>query len=243
MQPSGIPGLNLGDNWTPLTRNVLVGLFAIYVVQLLVGDAVLAWLAWQPFGAGFAPWQVFTAFLLSGPTPITALLDWLILFFLLAPLDAMLGRRTFVQAILTCWGVSVAVSLVAMAAGLIAHPGVYLGISPLLAALVALFGFMNPGATFLLMFVVPVRAGLLAWGTGLLTFLFLLYSRDLGASLAFFAWGGAWSFMAFRGGGMRRMLLKWKRHRIEKKLQKFQVIEGGRKTERAKKSGTDDWVH
>ena len=243
MQSTGVPGLNLGPNWTPLTRTVLVGFFAIYVVQLLLRGTLEAWLAWQPIGEGFAPWQPFTSFLLQGPTPITALIDWIVLYFLLAPLEGILGRKGFLQAIGLCWAVAVAATLALLATGLVQQVGMVLGISPLISALFALFGFLMPNAVIMLMFVLPIRAIWIAWGTGLLTFLFLLYSHELSSALAFFAWGGAWLWIAMRGGGYRRLMLRWKKSRIERQLSRFEVIEGGRGDGVKKKSGTDDWIH
>ncbi len=240
---NGLPGLDLGSNWTPLTRNVIVTLFAIYVAQLLSGGVIEGLFAWQPFGAGFKPWQVATSFLLGGPTPLAAVLDWLVLFFLLAPVDGLLGRRALVQALGVSWVVTVVASAVLLATGLVG-PSVFLGLGPFLTALVALFGFMVPNAQFLLFFVVPVRAIWLAWGSGLLAFLYLLYSRDLGSSLLFFAWGGASAWLAIRNGALRRTQLKWKKRQIERKLSRFEVIEGGRNERRPKRSSDpNDWVH
>ncbi len=244
---NGLPGLDLGSNWTPLTRNVIVTLFAIYVVQLLSGGVIQDWFAWQPFGAGFRPWQVATAFLLGGPSPLSAVLDWLVLFFVLAPIDHLLGRRAMLQGLGAAWVVTVVVSSVLLALGAITITAPFMGLGPALAALITVFGFLMPNAQFLLFFVVPVRAVWLAWGTGLLSFLYLLYSRDLGSSLLFFAWGGASLWMALRGGGMRRLSLRWKKRQVERKLAHFEVIEGGRTTgtERPSKRGRDpgDWVH
>jgi len=240
---NGLPGLDLGSNWTPLTRNVIVALFVIYVAQLLSGGVLTDLFAWRPFGGGFKAWQVATAFLLGGPTPFSAVLDWLVLFFLLAPVDGILGRRGLVQALGVTWASTVVVSTALLAAGLLS-PTVFLGIGPFLTALVAIFGFSMPNAQFLLFFVVPVRAVWLAWGSGLLSFLYLLYSRDLGSSLLFFAWGGASVWLWLRNGALRRTQLRWKRKTIERKLARFEVIEGGR-TERPAKRGSDpgDWVH
>lgn len=239
----GLPGLDLGSNWTPLTRNVIVALFAIYVAQLLSNGVLVQLFAWQPFGQGFQPWQVATAFLLGGPTPFSAVLDWLVLFFLLAPVDGLLGRRGLVQALGTAWVVSVVVSAALLAGGLVS-PVVFLGIGPLLTALVALFGFSVPHAQFLLFFIIPVRAIWFAWGSGLLSFLNLLYARDLGSSLLFFAWAAASVWLAVRNGALRRYQLRWKKRSIERKLSRFEVIEGGR-TESRPKRGRDpgDWVH
>ncbi|MFN7143909.1 MAG: hypothetical protein ACK4YP_09050 [Myxococcota bacterium] len=243
---NGLPHLDPGSNWSPLTRNVIVTLFAIYVVQLLSGGAMVDLFAWQPFGAGFKAWQVATAFLLGGPNPITAVLLWLGLFFFLAPVDNMLGRRALFQALGVSWVVAVVVSAALLATGAIGMAGPYLGLGPFLTALVALFGFLLPNAQILLFFVIPVRAIWLAWISGLLSFLFLLYARDLGSSLVFFAWGGAAAWFGLRNGAMRRMQLKWKKHQIERKLARFEVIEGGRTSSgRTKQRSSDpnDWVH
>jgi membrane associated rhomboid family serine protease len=239
------PTPSLGANWTPLTRNVLVGLFVIYVVQLLSGGLLDRWLAWHPLQAGFLPWQPVTSFLLGGPTPINAIFDWLVLYFTIAPLESILGRKGLFQSVAVAWATAVAVGFLLAASGVVAHGGAVYGLTPLIAALISLFGFLMPGATIMLFFVLPIKAIWIAWGTGLFTFLNLLYSRDLPASLAFFAWSGAWLFIALRGGAMRRLKLRWKKAAIERKLARFEVIEGGRTgpTKSSKKSGTDDWVH
>lgn len=240
---NGLPGLDLGSNWTPLTRNVIVALFAIYVVQLLTSPMLVDLFAWQPFGQGFQAWQVATAFLLGGPTPISAILSWMVLFFLLAPMDAILGRRGLVQALGVTWAGSVVVSAALLAAGIL-NPSIFLGIGPLLTALVALFGFTQPQARILLFFIIPVRAIWFAWGSGLLTFLSLLYAQDLGASLYFFAWASAAAWLSIRNGALRRTHLRWKKRSIERKLSRFEVIEGGRTGPRKKRSSDpNDWVH
>jgi hypothetical protein len=241
MQQNGIPGLNLGANWTPLTRNVLLTLFGVYVAQQLSGGRADALFAWQPFGDGFQPWQIVTSFVLGGD-PVYTVLDWLVLYFVLAPVDGMLGRRGLVQSVAVTWATGVVITSVLLALGLVG--GVHAGIGPLLAALVAIFGFMMPNAQFLLFFIIPVRAIWLAWGTGLMSFLFLLWGKDIGSSLTFFGWVGATAWMAVRGGALRRFQLRWKKSRIERKLARFEVIEGGRTGPRTKRTrDPNDWVN
>ncbi|MDP2312558.1 MAG: hypothetical protein Q8P41_06600 [Pseudomonadota bacterium] len=242
---NGLPGLDLGSNWTPLTRNVIVTLFAIYVVQLLSQGAITDLFAWQPFGAGFQPWQVVTAFLLGSPDPLWAVLDWLALFFFLAPVENLIGRRGLVQALGVAWAVAVAVSATLIALGVVGMAGPYMGIGPFLAALLGLFGFLMPQAQIRIYFVLPIKAIWIAWATGLLSFLYLLASRDLGSALTFFAWGGASVWLAIRNGAARRFQLRWKKRQVERKLSRFEVIEGGRTPEKRPKRGSDpgDWVH
>ena len=78
--------MGMGPPMTPLTRDLLIALLALFVIQLLaenwLGLPVLAKLAWWPFSSGsFEPWQPVTAFLINGPSPVEALLDWLMIYF------------------------------------------------------------------------------------------------------------------------------------------------------------------
>jgi membrane associated rhomboid family serine protease len=239
---NGLPTVDFGSNWTRLTRNVIVTLFVIYVVQLVTRGGVDALFAWQPFGQGFQPWQVATSFLLNG-TPISALFSWLALYFFLAPVDSALGRRGLVQSMGITWALSVVIAAALAAAGII-NQGVFLGPAPILTALVALFGFTHPGAQILLFFIIPVRAVWLAWGSGLLAFLFFLYFLDIYSTLSFAAWGVSAGWLAVRNGALRHWQLRMKRRQIERKLSKFEVIEGGR-TERRPRRGQEpsDWIH
>jgi hypothetical protein len=245
MHGDAMAGLNLGDNWTPRTRNVLLALFAVYVAQLLLPGTLEAWLAWQPFGKGFLPWQPLTSFVLGGPTPLAACLEWLALFFLLAPVERGLGVRDAWVGILVAWGVAVTLSLGLAGLGVVGvPPGGYLGVAPLVAALVGFFGWSHPGARILLAFVIPVRADLVAWATGLLSFLYLLYARDLGSALAFGGWAGAWGWMRLGGtGALRRWGLLARRRRIERDLRKFEVIDGGRAGGGPRRTKPEEWVN
>ena len=246
--------MNLGDNWTPLTRNLIVGLFVVYVVQLLAGTTVEAALAWQPFGAGFAPWQPLTAFLLASD-PTSAIFGWLGIFFLVAPLERALGRGALARAVLVSWLGAV---LVGVATGLAVKgsatlglgDAAFVGLTPLLAALVALFGWSHPGANILLFFIIPIRAELIAWGTGALSFLWFLvaltrpgYASPLGSSIALGAWLGALAWSRTGRGEIRRLQLAWKRRRIERDLRRFEVIDGGRSGSGPRRQRQDETWH
>ncbi len=228
MQGNGVPGLNLGDNWTPLARAVILTKFGIFVAQMVSRQALDQWLAWQPFGEGFYPWQVVTALALSPYHPWSAFLEWLGLFFLLAPVERALGRTGLVRALGASWLLAVTLTVVGVLTGLFDDLG-FVGVSALLGALLAHFGFTNPHATVYIFFVVPVRASLLAWGTGLIAFLFLLYAPSTWTGLAFFAWGGAWAWHAVPTRRLGAAFGRWRRSRAERDLRRFQVIEGGRR--------------
>ena len=218
--------VNLAANWTPLARAILISLIVVYVAQILSGGLMIQYLAWHPFGAGFFPWQVASSFLLSGPDPTSALFQWLGLFFFIAPVESALGRRGFAPAMGVVWVVAVVPTLILAALSL--PQMTLLGAVPMISALVALFGFLNPHAQILLFFILPIRASWLAWGTGLVTFLYLLYAPSTSTAVAFFAWVGAWGFVTLSGGGVRRIQLRWKRRKIERRMSRLTVIEGGR---------------
>ena len=233
MSSQGMPRIDLGGNWTPLVRTVLVGLFVVYVVQLVAGDRFLELAAWQPFGQGFRPWQVLTAFFLN-TSPIAAMLTWLTLYFFLPLLESTLGRRDLGWATLFAWFFAVLATFVGLALGL--PDGVFLGGGPILLAYSALFGFLLPDLQFLLFFVVPVRAKWIGWGGGLLAFLFLLYAPGPVTALSFFAWVGAWVWAGWRGGAFRRLRLQAQRRKVERQMSRLHVIEGG-------KAKPEDWVN
>jgi hypothetical protein len=52
-------------------------------------------------------------------------------------------------------------------------------------------------------------------------------------------WVGAWAWTTLGNGTIRRARLEWKRRDIERKMARFQVIEGGRDSGPKK----DDWVN
>ncbi len=233
MASQGMPQIDLGGNWTPLVRNVLITLFVVYVVQLIGGEPFTTLFAWQPFGPEFRPWQVITAFFL-GLGPISTVFGWLMLFFFLPLLENTLGLRNLGFATLFAWFFSVVCTFICLAFGL--PDTTFLGSGPILLAYTALFGFLLPDLRFLLFFVIPVKASWLGWGSGLLSFLYLLFQPSNITALSFFAWVGAWLWAGGRNGAFRRFRLEAQRKRVERRVSRLEVIEGG-------KAKVEDWVN
>lgn len=186
---------------TTLARRAIVALFALYVAQMLAGWAhvdVYRVLAWWPFGGGFQPWQPLTQLLVNGQDPIRVLLEWVFLYFLLPPVERTLGRRALLEAVGATLVFAIAFTLALNAVGVIGAPASASGVGPLLTALLLLFALLNPNASVLLFFVLPVRAIYLAWGSGILAFLTLLASRSLQSALWVGGWLGAWLWLRWR---------------------------------------------
>lgn len=227
-------------NWSSTTRNLIIGLFVIYVGQLLSRGVMQTWLGWQPLDSGgFKPWQPITAFALSGPTPFSAVISWVVMYFLLDTLMGIMGRKRFAYSMLTSWALGVVAAFVGIALG--AEDSGYLGQSVLLSAMFALFGFLRPDATVLLMFIVPIKAQWIAWGTGLLSFLTLLFSPSTYTIMAFFCWAGAWIYLNFLFGGFGFLRKRFSAFTKAKSAKRFDVIEGGRKA--PPRVDKDDWLN
>ena len=223
-----------GVGFTPLTKVVLMVLVGLYVLQQLAESwldlPITRLFAWWPFGLGFQPWQPFTAFFLNGEV-MRAFFDWLFLFFLLPPIEQMFGRRELARAAISTMLGSILIGLLLVGVGAVTIQRPWYGIEPLLAALLVLFGLSRPNAQILLFFVLPVKAAWVAWGSGLLCGLYLLSGRDLASAM----WASGWvcGYLWINGGlskGLKKFLLKWKHRRVQRRLQTFDVIDGGRDT-------------
>lgn len=243
MQRPTVPGGGIGPVLTPFARTVLVALVGLFVFQLVVerwlGLPVLQTLAWWPFGTGmFRPWQVVTCYLLNGPGVLNAVFDWIFIFFLLPPVEQMYGRLAVIRMIGFTVILSAVVGLLFLVTGVVVSGGPWLGLNPLLTALLVLFGLARPNAQILLFFVLPIKAGWVAWGSGLLALLNLLAERNLESALWATGWLGGYLWIQMQGpGGVRRPLLKLRQHLLQRKLKRFEVLDGGQEP------GGDDWVH
>lgn len=197
---------------TELTRKVLIALVALYVVQLLLIEWLglplyqyLGWW-WQPAGA-FYPWQIGTAYLLNGPGPLAAFFDWLAIFFFLGPVERAIGRKGLLRAMALTVAVSAVLGFIMLATGAVTARGVFIGLNPMITALIVVFGLTNPNANILLFFVLPIKAAWIAWGSGLFALLNFLAYRDLNSALWLTGWIGGWLFMeSTRRGGLKGML-------------------------------------
>jgi membrane associated rhomboid family serine protease len=221
-----------GFQFTPLSKTVLVALVALYVVQLVadswLGLPVLSTFAWLPFGSGFHPWQPFTAFFLNGD-PMRAFFNWLFLFFILPAVEPMFSMDRLRQFTLFTYLGSIVFGFAMLLIGAVTIRGGWFGIEPFLAGLLVLFGLSRPNATILLMFIIPIKAAWVAWGSGLLCLLNLLSGRDLGSVM----WLAGWlcGYVWLKGGimpALRKPFLRMKHQRLQKKLSRFDVIDGGK---------------
>ena len=228
----GMTSAGGGISFTPLTKLLLSLLVGMYIVQQLLdswlGFPMLETFGWRPFGMGFQPWQPFTAFFLNGDVT-RAFFDWLFLFFILPAVEPMFSTERLKRFALFTYLGSITVGFMLMLTGAVHLNSVWFGIEPFLAALLVIFGLSRPNATILLMFIIPIKAAWVAWGSGLLCLLHLLADRDLSSAM----WLSGWlsGYLWLRGGiakVLRRPYLRWQNAKVKRKLSSFDVIEGGK---------------
>ena len=229
-------------------RNVLIGAGVLYAVELFANlsqpDLVRS-LAWLPFGYGFQWHQPFTRYLVQGGDPFSFLLSLLVLYFFL-PLvwTQFKGQRLWVILGSVFLG-SLFFGLITDGLGILRatnplRPGASgaWGWTTLSTACVALFGLLKPKATVNLFFVLPVQAGIFAWGTGIIWLLYFLYTPSLGTGQHLGAWLGLMAWWYGFGPGSKTRRLKAKGRKLEKDLRRFKVLEGGQSD-----NNKDDWVN
>ncbi len=238
---------DLSGYFTPLVRNLLLALAFVLAIQWGVGQPFIDLLAWHSLQAGFRPWQPITSLMIASPRLSEMLFDWLVIVFSLNVVQRVMGGRALLNALAFSTLIAVLLTALLDIAGLIA-PSIHGGQGPIVTALLTLFCFSMPQARVMLLFVVPVQASWMGWLTGVLAAYLLAANRDLGAALMFGGWIGA--VMWTRGiadGWQRRLKLRWQRHRIEQRMGRFSVIEGGRSgRENSREDGSkrrDDWIN
>ncbi len=244
----GGSGLSLGGGLSGLSRTLLIAYSVLFVLELVITG-------WVPGAAGDLPrllglspvldpegtlrkpWSLLTHHFLQGASsPLSGVFSLLAFFFFAGTVERTIGSKAFLRFwISVALGAAIFGQLVSLIpysllqARFAASPP-FLGIEPGVACLVALFGLLNPTATILFMFVVPIQAKWITWVTvggvllGVLTLSGSTPFYLLGGLLAgWWAWPGSLGIPSPRG-----LWLRFQQRRLKRKLGKFTVIDGGR---------------
>ncbi len=231
-----------GNGLTPLGKKLLMVYGGVYLLELLfehwLGFSIFNSLRLHsPLGEGFRPWQPLTAPFVHDPfSPLGFLINCVVLYFFIAPVQRAMGERGLMTLLLfSTLGAEIGGSLFGGIAGF-TEP--YYGMMPALLTLITVFGLLNPEATVLFMFIIPVRAKYIAYGTVLVTLLtFLAKANPHGAC---HLGGILLGYLYFRGLlDPGRVHLWYLERRLKKKKAAFRVIDGGRE----KKEGDKPTIH
>jgi membrane associated rhomboid family serine protease len=144
----------------PVTRNLLIANFVVFLAEMAVGDAAITPFALWPLGSQFAPWQLVTyAFLHAGVTHI--LFNMLGLYSFGADLERVWGGRRFLVFYFTCAITAGLTQLVFSAVTGAMYPTV--GASGAVFGLLLAFAMFFPQRRVLLLFPpIPMRAPIFA---------------------------------------------------------------------------------
>lgn len=238
-------GGGLGDGLPRPVWVLLTIVFATWSLQFFAVTAPLvALLRLTPevWRSGFL-WQILTYPLIGvGPASPWILLELFVLAMFAASLVQRLGRRGMwrLLAVSAVVGAVAAVAVDAIAStwggGALAYP-LMQGQRALLAAVIAAFATLNPRATIMLFFVIPMPARWFLPLELLLAFIGFLATKDFAGFVGLVAIIAA-AWVLARGGGAGRGMLElrlqveawWLRQRMGSARRKrgFTVIPGGR---------------
>ena len=216
----------------PLTRwirHLFIALLVLWVVELFAVNffqAHASSLYWFGFEGDFRPWQLATRYLVQGSDVSSFIFGALALFFGLPALDRTFSRSHWLSwATATVIGGSI-IGLLLNGLGVVS--GTAFGWTVFAGSAFTALGLAHPEQEIRLFFVVPVRGAVFAWGTGAVAFLFVLATRSLSSADMLGAWAGVMGWWHLLGPGARRRSLLTKGKNVERRAQRFSVVEGGR---------------
>ena len=229
-----------GAPLTAVGKKMLIAYASIYVLELVcehwLGIPVYRWLALWPLDSGaFRIWQLVTHPLIHDPrAPIGFLIDCVVFYFFAGTIEQALGTRRFIRlyALAALGGAAVGLPFTLLAS--FAAP--YAGMTASLLALIVVFGLLQPEATILLMFILPVKAKYISYGTVIVTLLtFLAKANGHGA---YHLGGILFGYLYFRSPGEWLNLNWWRWKYFEftqkKRRSRFTVVDGKRRDDEDK---------
>ena len=227
---------------TPLAKRLLILYTVIYVLELVCEHwlkiPVVAKLQLYPIQSDyFNIWQIVTHPFIHDPqAPIGFLINGLILFFFAGPVQHAFGVQRFLTLFyFSAIGSAISGLTLSSVSG---FSSPFLGMLPSLLALIVVFGLLNPNATILLMFILPIKAKYLSYGTILITLLTFLAKAN--PSGAYHLGGIFFGYLYLMSPRIRNRFdlklfhLKYQQWQLKRKKARFGVIDGGKNKEEDK---------
>jgi membrane associated rhomboid family serine protease len=222
---------------TQTGKIMLIVYATVYVLELIgehwLGMPIFHWLALSPLKSGqFHIWQLVTHPVIHDPgAPIGFLIDCVVFYFFAGAVESALGTRDFIRLYLLAIVGGAAAGLTF--SGLV-FPGVpFAGMMPSLLALIVVFGLLQPEATILFMFVLPIKAKYISYGTIVVTALTFLAQTNLHGAYHLGGIGLAWLY--FRSPAQWLEANWWRGIRFRRSQKKhrsgFTVIDGNKKND------------
>jgi membrane associated rhomboid family serine protease len=224
--------IGFGSRLTPVGKIMLVVYATVYVLELIgeqwLGIPIYRWLALSPLTtAQFHIWQVATHPFIHDPgAPISFLINCLVFFFFAGTIESALGTRAFLRLYVIAALGGATASLIF--GGLTSFAVPCAGMMPSLLALIIVFGLLQPEATILLMFVLPIKAKYISYGTTIVTALTFLAQTNVHGAYHLGGIGLAWLYLRAPAQWLDTNWWRWKffAHSQKKRRSKFTVIDG-----------------
>lgn len=219
---------------SPLCKKILIMYGAIYIFQLLTEHwfhiPLSSYLYMYPVDSEhFHFWQIVTHPFVHNPNnPIIFLINCLVFYFFANPVEYVFGSKGFLYLFyISAAGAFITGSAVGLVAGF-GFP--FSGMSPSILALIVIFGLMNPEAIVYLMFVIPLKAKYISYGTIIVTGLtFLAKANPNGA---WHLGGILFGYLYMKGPrnilNLSRLYQQYLNWQFERKKRRFKVYEGGK---------------
>jgi membrane associated rhomboid family serine protease len=223
-----------GSRLTLLGKRLLIVYGIIYVLELLFEHwfkiPVVSVLQLHPFKhSHFHVWQILTHPFIHNPqSPISFLISCIVFYFFSGAVENAFGPKRFlILFYASALGGAICGLGFSSVSGFSAP---FLGMLPSLLSLIVVFGLLNPEATILLMFILPIKAKYLSYGTIIITLLtFLAKANPHGA---YHLGGILFGYLYLRGAGNfldpRLIYLRYLEWQLKKKRSRFQAIDGNK---------------
>lgn len=227
----------------PLTQTgkvMLIVYATVYGLELIgeqwLGIPLYGLLALNPLSSGnFHFWQLATHPIIHDPgAPIGFLIDCLVFYFFAGTIESALGTRGFLRLyIIAALGGALAGLFFS---GLTSFSVPYAGMMPSLLALIVVFGLLQPESTILLLFVLPIKAKYVSYGTILITALTFLARTNIQGAYHLGGIALAWLYFRSPSRWLDANWWRWKyfEHTRKKHRSKFTVIDGKNKDDDGK---------
>jgi membrane associated rhomboid family serine protease len=229
------PVIGFGSSLTAVGRIMLIGYATVYVLELIgehwMGMPLYAWLALSPPSSGqFQVWQLITHPLIHNPgAPIGFLINCVVFYFFAGTIESALGTRDFLRLYIIAAIGGAAVGLAFSGIGAFRVP--FAGMMPSLLTLIVVFGLLQPESTIMLMFVLPIKAKYISYGTVIVTALTFLAQTNPHGAYHLGGIGLAWLYFRSPAQWLDANWWRWKYfdYSQRKRRAKFTVIDGDSK--------------
>jgi len=226
------PSIGFSTPLTTVGKTMLIVYATVYVLELIgehwLGIPVYRLLALSPPKSGyFHFWQLVTHPLIHNPgAPIGFLINCVVFYFFAGTIESALGTRSFLRLYLLAALGGAAAGL--LFSGLSSFSTAYAGMMPSLLALIVVFGLLQPESTILLMFILPIKAKYISYGTVIITALTFLAQTNVHGAYHLGGIGLAWLYFRSPTQWLDANWWRWKYFERSQKRRrsKFTVIDG-----------------